>query len=65
MTPGRETTWAVVLDRCSATQKLQRAGDFPSPKFRVTDTGIVNVDEAVRGAHAHEDAKLSVLRFSV
>lgn len=59
MIAGRETTWAVVLDRWSATQKLERAGDFPSPKFRVTDTGIVDVDEAVGGAR--EDAKLSVL----
>jgi hypothetical protein len=31
------------------------------PKFRVSDTGIVNVDEAAGGAHAHKDAKLSVL----
>src|ERR1019366_1683558 len=34
---------------------------YPSAKFRVTDTGIVNVDEAAGGAHAHEDAKFSVL----
>jgi hypothetical protein len=61
MIAGRETTWVVVLDRCLAAQKLERVGDFPSPKFRVTDTGIVDVDDAVRGAHAHEDAKLSVL----
>ena len=44
-----------------ATQKLERAGDFPSAKFRVTDTEIVIVNEAAGGAHAHEDAKFSVL----
>jgi len=59
MTAGRETTWAVVPDLCSATQKLERGRRLP--KFRVTDTGIVNVDEAASGAHAREDAKLSFL----
>jgi hypothetical protein len=31
------------------------------PKFRVTDTAIVDVDEAASGTHAREDKKLSVL----